>query len=338
MTQLVAVARRAPQKASGGFVFNADDASQLVTFWLKGLKADSVRSYLRSLAEFCVFAGWEVPDLARKFKELDAPAGNTLYLGWAKAMLDAEKASNTIKTRLTAIRSFVSLCRQVGLITWRIEAKDGVQRELFRDTRGPGDGGFRTIIGAIDSDRSRAAIRDRAVIRLLFDVALRRNEVRMIDVQDLDLDNAGGARVAVLQKKKRGKAWVSLPRPTVGAIREWLAVRRATEGPLFVGLDRNAQGKRMDGASIWRIVAKRAKKVGIKTSPHGFRHAAITAALDAGWDVREVRKFSRHASIEMVVRYDDNRRDTQGAVASDVATGRAAASPPASTPRPRRTR
>jgi integrase/recombinase XerC len=50
-----------------------------------------------------------------------------------------------------------------------------------------------------------------------------------------------------------------------------------------------------------------------------LRHQAITAALDAGRDVRDVRKFSRHAKLETVLIYEDNRADVAGDVASLVA-------------------
>jgi integrase/recombinase XerC len=53
--------------------------------------------------------------------------------------------------------------------------------------------------------------------------------------------------------------------------------------------------------------------------PHGLRHAAITAALDAGLDVRRVAKFSRHRDLRTLTVYDDNRQDLAGVVAAVVA-------------------
>jgi integrase/recombinase XerC len=52
--------------------------------------------------------------------------------------------------------------------------------------------------------------------------------------------------------------------------------------------------------------------------PHGLRHTAITAALDAGHDVRAVRRFRQHAKLETVDRYDDNRRDVARQISGAV--------------------
>jgi integrase len=54
--------------------------------------------------------------------------------------------------------------------------------------------------------------------------------------------------------------------------------------------------------------------------PHGQRHLAITRALDVtSGNVRAVRDFSRHASIQTVMLYDDKRTSKQGEIAALVA-------------------
>ena len=73
----------------------------------------------------------------------------------------------------------------------------------------------------------------------------------------------------------------------------------------------------MTGHGIYTIVARLCKKAGIskKMSPHRIRHSSITAALDAtDGDVRKVQKLSRHASIDTLITYDDNRQNHQSEV------------------------
>jgi integrase/recombinase XerC len=53
--------------------------------------------------------------------------------------------------------------------------------------------------------------------------------------------------------------------------------------------------------------------------PHGLRHDAITAALgETNGNVRAAREFSGHVSIEVLMRYDYNRKDISGEVAGKV--------------------
>jgi integrase/recombinase XerC len=87
---------------------------------------------------------------------------------------------------------------------------------------------------------------------------------------------------------------------------------------LFVGLDRGSTSGRLDPSNVWRIVRETGQRAGLSrpTRPHGLRHQGITRALDlAGGDVRRVQRFSRHAKLETLLRYDDARRDDAGAIA-----------------------
>ncbi len=129
--------------------------------------------------------------------------------------------------------------------------------------------------------------------------------------------------MAVIGKGKTEAVRLTLPRPTRAALAGWLADRGDGPGPLFVRLDRARAGPagRLTGEAVRRIVAALGRKAGLArvVRPHGLRHQAITAALDAGRDVRDVRKFSRHAKLETVLIYDDSRRDVAGDIASLVA-------------------
>ena len=160
--------------------------------------------------------------------------------------------------------------------------------------------------------------RDLALLRLMHDLALRRGEVVALDREDLDLE---AGTVAVLGKGKAEKVPITLNAPTAAALAEWVAVRGDGPGGLFTRLDHAADpGRpgRLDAGSVARIAHALGRKAGVArgTHPHGLRHQGITRALDlAGGDVRRVRRFSRHAKLETLLRYDDNRRDEAGAIA-----------------------
>lgn len=68
-------------------------------------------------------------------------------------------------------------------------------------------------------------------------------------------------------------------------------------------------GSRLDRHAAGRIVRRLAKGAGITKpiSPHSLRHAAITAALDAGCSLRDVQDYARHADPRQTHRYDRAR-------------------------------
>ena len=56
-----------------------------------------------------------------------------------------------------------------------------------------------------------------------------------------------------------------------------------------------------------------------ETRARQIHHAGITRALDkTGGNVRTVKKFSRHAKIDTLLRYDDNRSDVAGDITRTV--------------------
>jgi integrase/recombinase XerC len=203
----------------------------------------------------------------------------------------------------------------VGMVGWRLEVEN-VKSERYRDTRGPGVEGFRKLLQSAEGT-SRKARRDFALLRLLFDLALRRGEAVALDVAHVDL-TAG--TVSVLGKGRTERIALSLPQPTRAALSDWLEARGSEPGPLFLNMDRAGKGQRLTGRSVARILARLGAGIGLSVRPHGLRHAAITEALElTHGDVRKVQRFSRHRDVRTVALYDDNRRDIGGEVAQIVA-------------------
>ena len=100
----------------------------------------------------------------------------------------------------------------------------------------------------------------------------------------------------------------------VAAVLAWIEHRGAHPGALFNPLDRPRQ--RLTGNGVYHLVRDLGRQVGIQTRPHGIRHAAITAVLDAtNGDMRKAQAFGRHASASTTVTYDDNRQDLSGSAA-----------------------
>ena len=298
-------------------------AERLVEAFLSGRAKTTLRAYQGDISDFRRFVGAETNEEAAELLLSRGHGGaNELALRYRGDLLERGLAAATVNRRLAALRSVVKLARVLGMVPWSLEVPS-VESQPYRDTRGPGAAGFRLLLGGLSSRSDAKGARDSAILRLLFDLGLRRIEVSRLDVEDVDLE---AGRIFVLGKKRREKEPLTLPEPTAAAVSKWLAARGSEPGPLFVNLDRardarETSSRRLSTTSVYRVVRKLGRETGIKARPHGLRHAAITEALEAtGGNVRAVQRFSRHRDLRVLNLYDDNRADLGGDVARLVAS------------------
>jgi integrase/recombinase XerC len=291
--------------------------ARLLSAFFAGRNPRTLTAYRQDLADFRAFMGAETSeDAGRLLLERGHGEANGLALAYRAHLLERGLSPATVNRRLAALRSLVKLARTLGFVSWALDV-ESVKSETYRDTRGPGRAGVRLLFEELERRTDAKGLRDRALVRLLYDLGLRRGEVASLRLEDVDL-RAGS--VAVLGKGRTERAALTLPEPTQAALVAWLAVRGSKRGPVFLNFDHAGKGEGLAGRSIARLVAKLGNAVGLTVRPHGLRHAAITEALDlTGGDVRKVQRFSRHRDLRVLNRYDDNREDLGGSVARLVA-------------------
>jgi integrase/recombinase XerC len=223
----------------------------------------------------------------------------------------------TINRRLAAIKSLVNYARRIGKCEFSLEDIEGEKVTPYRDTTGVSVAEIKRML-SVPNLTTLKGIRDYAILRLLWENALRRNELVSCNVGDFDAEST---TLSILGKGRGSqKELVTLSPVTVVAIQEWLALRggeRKPTEPLFTSLSNNQSGHRLICNAVYDLVSEVARAAGItkKMSPHRIRHSAITAALDAtNGNVRDVQKLSRHRNVETLMRYDDARNNAQGKV------------------------
>src|SRR5260370_38079795 len=193
-------------------------AARLPRALLNGRKGENITAYRQDLEDFQAFI--QAPSLEQAASLLLARGGgeaNALALDYKAHLMDRQLAANTINRRLTALRSLVKLGRILGLIAWTLEV-EGVKRQPNSDTRGPGRAGFREMLDTLAKRKDPKGMRDRALLRCLFDLGLRRAEVLGLDLEDLDLE---AGTVAVLGKGRTSKMKLTLPPETRKALEAW---------------------------------------------------------------------------------------------------------------------
>lgn len=280
----------------------------LLGAWLEGRNERTRRGYVSDLRDF---AAWmrevEAHEAVARLLRMTPGEANRAALAYKAAQLERGLSSSTINRRLAALRGMVKVGRTIGLIGWSLEVEN-VKTEAKNDMKGPGLVDLQRMDRYARARSDPDAARDRAVFVMLFDLGLRRNELCGLAMTDVETGTDGlPAAVRVVGKGRREKERMTIPPGTARVLADWLEVRGDGEGPVFP----------FSGEFVRLIVDRLAKAAGVSRTvrPHGLRHAAITAALNSGKDVRVVQRFSRHKTLDMVLRYDDERGDLAGEVA-----------------------
>ena len=148
------------------------------------------------------------------------------------------------------------------------------------------------------------AVRDRAVLELLYAAGIRVSELCGLDVDDLALEEG---RVRVFGKGGRERS-VPIGEEAVRALKTYLAEGRPAGlaggkgGPaLFL----NRRGKRLSPRDVRAVVEKYRRDVlaGRRVSPHTLRHSFATHLMEGGADIRAVQELLGHSSLGTTQRY-----------------------------------
>ena len=269
--------------------------------------------------------GSDLRDLAVTAASLGAgtPAATDIEVlrEWLGRAVDADVARSTLARRTASARTFfrwaidegrvqvdpsVRLATPRRLRTLPVVATRDAMSALFdampdgREEHPDDERGAERRHGAHSDgdDPARAvALRDRAVLELLYAGALRVSELCGLDLGDLDL--AQGT-VRVLGKGSKERV-VPIGAPARAGLQRWLDEGRpaletaATGAAVFVG----ARGSRLSPRTVYTLVSARlAPALGVeRVGPHALRHTAATHLLDGGADLRSVQEMLGHASL-----------------------------------------
>jgi integrase/recombinase XerC len=151
--------------------------------------------------------------------------------------------------------------------------------------------------GTPHPNRDALALRDQAMLELLYGCGIRVGELVGLDLDDLDQSR----RLIRVVGKGRKERSVPYGLPAAAAIEGWLRrgrpylVHEGSGPALFLGW----RGRRVDPRTVRAVVHHRAAGVpgAPDISPHGLRHSAATHLLEGGADLREVQELLGHASL-----------------------------------------
>jgi integrase/recombinase XerD len=280
--------------------------------WLvaeRGRAANTRAAYRRDLRAYCTWLGARAVPVTG--------AGEADLAGYLAALRDEGRAASSVARAAAALRSFHRFLVDEQLAEvdpgTDIEVPPvpaGLPKALAEDE-------VLALLGQIAGTDARA-VRDRAIVEVLYGTGARISEVVGLDLAAVDLD---GALVRVLGKGGRERM-VPLGRCALDALVAWLGPGGAVSGGGGGGSERlgarrlmvperwarrgdaeavflNQRGGRLSRQGAWAIVTRYGERVGLqgRLSPHVLRHSCATHMLDHGADIRAVQELLGHASI-----------------------------------------
>ena len=262
----------------------------------RGLAANTLASYRRDLRRYTEFLSERGREAPEKVEEEDVTAFlRSLREGdEGRVALGASSAARTV----VAVRGLHRFLHREGL-------SDGDPAGAVRPPTPPRRlpkaiplAQVERLLEAASVGDGPRALRDRALLEVLYGCGARISEAVGLDRDDLD-----GETGTVLLRGKGGKdrvvplgsyAWEAVDAYLVRARPALVGTGKGTPA-LFL----NARGGRLSRQSAWAVLRTAAARAGLSTAvtPHTLRHSFATHLLEGGADVRVVQELLGHASV-----------------------------------------
>jgi integrase/recombinase XerD len=253
----------------------------------KGLRPLSCEAYERDLMQFTEFLEAESESLFG--------AAQQHVAGFLAHLAQHSVESRSAARKLSCLRGFfrwLLLDKRIkrdptlnleSPATWKVLPKSLAVTEVDSMME-------RANLAADHPQADALALRDRAILELLYAAGLRVSELTGLNVADLSLD-AGRALVRGKGDKER---IVPLGRASIGALEQYLkigrpALAKKASNRLFL----SNRGLPLSRAWVWRLV----KSSDASASPHMLRHSCATHMVERGADLRTVQTLLGHADI-----------------------------------------
>jgi site-specific recombinase XerD len=242
-----------------------------------GISDSTRRAYGADLRDF---AEWYGTGAALEAVDVRVLSEYTADLGRARRG-GGKLAPATIARRLSAVRSLL----RFSLGAAAVPEAPLAPRTPRRLPDAPKAAEVDELLDALENGGGALALRNRALVELVYAAGLRSAEAVALDLRDVDFEqehvhvrNGKGAKDRVVPLGEEAAYWVARylrdarPQLVVGA-----------QSALFV----SARGRRLDTSTLRRIVPH----------PHRLRHAFATHLLEGGADLRTIQELLGHSSL-----------------------------------------
>lgn len=250
----------------------------------RNLSPHTIRAYSTDLEEFTGFMALKNLLNIKDFNLTNIRA----YLAWEN---NKGLSRQAMLRKISSLRSFAKFLANRGLIEAspfklfnaprreKLLPKFLTQREASTLMQAP--------------STSRFALRNQAILELMYSSGLRRSETIGLNIGDINFAQ-GTVRVFGKGSKER---IVPVTDIALSCISDYLATRKdnSYNAPLFLG----SRGTRLSGEGLAQIVKQSALKASLahKITPHSLRHSFATHLLNNGCDLKSLQEMLGHKSL-----------------------------------------
>jgi integrase/recombinase XerD len=262
----------------------------------RGVATNTLHAYRRDLARYLDYlAAREVGSVA----DVDALTVSG-FLGYLREG-DAEHpalAASSVARAVAAVRGLHRFALVDGLVAVDVSREVRSAAPPRRLPKAIPIEDVERLLEAAGYAGTSLAMRDRALLELLYGTGARISEAVGLDVDDLDLTD----NTVLLTGKGSKQRRVPVGSYAAAALSAYLVQARPTLARDGRGTPRvflNARGGPLSRQSAWVALRTAAERAGLAagTSPHTLRHSFATHLLEGGADVRVVQELLGHASI-----------------------------------------
>lgn len=257
----------------------------------KGYSSNTLAAYRNDLSQFMDFLDTRVS----AWDEVD----RDVILDYIMHMKsDQEYASSTVARKVAAIKSFFHYLVDQGKLEDDPTATLDSPKVRKRLPRSIDQADLERLLKEPAREQTPKALRDRALLEVLYATGLRVTELVSLNVNDVDM--ASGT-LRLLRPKGKAERIVPIHQRAIDPLRDYLdqgriqLLRDPQEPALFL----NHRGHRLTRQGLWLIVKHYVREVGIveDVTPHTLRHTFATHLIERKTDLETVQELLGHANI-----------------------------------------
>jgi integrase/recombinase XerD len=271
-----------PQSLEVVRITQADTDDQLIRLWLHGRSVHTQRAYSRDIRQFIMFTKKDLRHTT--LEDLQAYADDLVGKG----------LKTTSQQRILAsVKSLIAYAHKIGYLPFDTGKPLKIPKSM--------DHLAERILSEHDIHQMIACEnhpRNKLMLRVLYATGIRVSELCRIQNKDSQPREKGG-QISIYGKGGKTNT-ILIPENLWNDLIAFRA-NAMDDSPLFT----SRKGRHFNPSQVWRIVRKAARKAGIEkdVSPHWYRHAHASHALQRGASIALVQRTLAHSSVNTTGRY-----------------------------------